>query len=432
MIPHSSRFDLELEKLQWAQDNKHICIIPYIESQVRPDHINPCCHYHNSQAANSTFSLAVARQPTMTIKNNVESARVDKNCNYCHQQESHNQISDRIRLLLQHDSQDIVNFLTNKKTQEHTDFLTFGNECNMACRICSGDVSSLYASIWENKKNTVKNLSDNLEYWEFLQTDIRQKIHGNREVYRITVMGGEGTIQKDLYKLTEWLIDEQLSDQVHLQIGTNGSVFHDEIFDQWCKNFRYLSFAISVDSANADNFPYVRYPAKFEKISKNLKSFKELSGRYSNFDFYITPTFYINNIAYLKDFLDYFEDFDSESKCLAIRDNTLTYPEYLKLSSLPNYIKTQLVDQVNKYINNYSLLERNNMFKISINNMLDQLHISDFSTAIWEQYISTTARWDQLTGTEIAFHNKRLWDLFSIEDKALYQQHRNKQNDIVH
>jgi organic radical activating enzyme len=422
MIPHSNKFDLESERLQWVQDNKHICVVPYIESHVGGKFINPCCHY--DQGFKETLSLDSIRQPMIIIKNNIESAQIDKNCNFCHQQESNNQISERVRALLQHSSPDITEFLTNKKVQEHTDFFTFSNECNMACRMCTGGCSSLYASIWDNKKQTIKHLSDNLEYWGYLQANIRQKIHDRGEVYRITVMGGEGTIQKDLYKLTEWLVDEKLSDQVHLQIGTNGSIFHDEIFDQWCKNFKHLSFSISVDSTNVDNFPYVRYPAKFEKISRNLQNFKELSNRYFNFDFYITPTFYINNIAYLKDFLDYFEDFDSESKRLAIRDNTLTQPTYLKLSSLPNYIKTQLVDQINKYIDNYSLIERNPWFKTSIDSMLGQLHIGDFSTETWKQYLNTTARWDRLTGTNITFHNKRLWDLFNDEDKSLYQQYK--------
>lgn len=431
MIPHSNRFDIELERLQWAQDNKHICVIPYIESQIRSDHINPCCRY-GQLTTNSTFSLDSIRQPTITIKNNVESAQIDNHCNYCHRQESNGQISDRIRSLLQHTSQDITKFLTNKKIQEHTDFFTFSNECNMACRMCDGSVSSLYASIWDNKKQIVKNLSDNLEYWEYLQSDIRQKIQNRGEVYRITVMGGEGTIQKDLYKLANWLIDEKLSDQVHLQIGTNGAVFLDEVFDRWCKNFRHLSFAISVDSTNADNFSYVRYPVKFAKISKNLQSFKELSVQHQNFSFYITPTFYTNNIAYLKDFLDYFEEFDSDTKCLAIKDNTLTDPEYLKLSNLPNYIKTQLIDQVTEYINNYSLLERNHMFKISINGMLDQLRTGDCSPTKWEQYLNTSARWDSLTDTNIKINNKRLWDLFNDEDRARYQKYRSKQDDLVH
>jgi organic radical activating enzyme len=425
MIPHSNRFDLELERLQWAQDNKHICINPYIETHVRSDSINPCCRY---QSNDSTIDFD---NPTK-VKNNIESGVIDKNCNICHsEEESNNQISLRIRHLLQHTTQQVVDFLETKKTQEFTDYFILSNECNMACRMCSGQLSSLYSSIWTNEKKQTQTLSDNSERWKFLQSSIKQKIHDLKGgVYRITVLGGEGTIQKDLYKLTDWLMDEKLSDQVHLQIGTNGSVFHDDIFEKWCKNFRHLSFAISIDSTNADNFLYVRYPAKFGKIRRNLQNFKELSNGYSNFNFYITPTFYINNISYLKDFLDYFEDFDSSTKCLGIHDNTLENPRYLKLSSLPNYIKTQLVEQITGYIDNYSLLERNHVFRISINSMLSQLQITDFSVEIWEQYLSTSARWDQLTGTDISIHNKQLWDLFSDEDKALYQQHRSKQDNL--
>jgi hypothetical protein len=429
MIPHSGRFDLELERLQWAQDNKHICINPYIETHVRPDSINPCCRY---QANNSAINLNNFDNPT-TVKNNIESGQIDKNCSICHQEEeSNNQISLRIRHLLQHTTQQIEEFLETKKTQEFTNYFILSNECNMACRPCSGQLSSLYASIWHNERKQTRTLSDDSQRWAFLQASIKQKIHDlNSGVYRITVLGGEGTIQKDLYKLTDWLMNENLSGQVHLQIGTNGSVFHDDVFEKWCKNFRHLSFAISVDSTNADNFSYVRYPVKFEKISKNLQSFKELSSRYSNFNFYITPTFYINNIAYLEDFLNYFEEFDGDTQCLGINDNTLENPGYLKLSSLPNYVKTQLVGQISRYINDYSLLERNHVFKISIESMLNQLRISDFSAEVWDQYLYTSARWDRLTKTDIAFHNKKLWDLFSSEDKARYQQYRSKQNDLV-
>lgn len=424
MIPHSDRFDLELERLQWAQDNKHICINPYIETHVRPESINPCCRYQgNTDSDNST-----------NVKNHIESRVVDKNCSICHQEEeSNDQISLRIRHLLQHTTEQIVEFLKTKKTQEFTDYFILSNECNMSCRICSGQLSSLYASIWHNEKKKTKTLSDNPQRWEYAQSDIKQKIHNlNGGIYRITVLGGEGTIQKDLYKLTDWLMDEKLSDQVHLQIGTNGSVFHDDVFEKWCKNFRHLSFAVSVDSTNADNFTYVRYPVKFDKIHKNLQSFKELSSRYSNFNFYITPTFYINNIAYLEDFLDYFEKFRSGIQDIEIQDNTLENPKYLKLSSLPNYIKAQLIEQITGQIKNRTLLERNHMFRISVESMLNQLRIQNFQKEIWEQYLLTSARWDHLTGTDITIHNKRLWDLFSDEDQALYQHYRNKQNDIVH
>ena len=62
--------------------------------------------------------------------------------------------------------------------------------------------------------------------------------------------------------------------------------------------------------------------------------------------------------------------------------------------------------------------------------MLEQFKIDSFSMEDWKQYLSTTAKWDKLTNTDISFHNKKLWDLLSDDDKALYYQYKNKHNDL--
>jgi len=428
MIPYSDKYDynLESEKSQWIQDNKHLCIVPYIESDTRPDHINPCCHYSKPS---DTFDFDNPNNRIIKIKNNIESNAVDENCHHCHNQEANNQISTRVRQFLQHSSTELTEWLTTKKTNEYTNVITFGNKCNMACRMCSPRNSNLYESIWLGKKLPYKNMSDEPRLWEVLKSNIRDQHAGSTGVYRIIVMGGEGTVQEDLYKLTDWLIDEKLSNKINLQIATNGSVFLDEVFEKWCKNFKHLSFSISVDSAHVDNFQYVRYPVKFAKINNNLQNFKNLSNRLPNLNFFITPTFYINNIAYLKDFLDYFEKFD-EAGVLSIRDNSLFRPSYLRVGNLPMAIKQQLLDQITPLVNAYGLLDRNEMFKTSINSMLEQFKIDSFSMEDWKQYLSTTAKWDKLTNTDISFHNKKLWDLLSDDDKALYYQYKNKHNDL--
>ena len=439
MIPHNNRFDynLDSEKLQWIQDNRHLCIIPYVEVDTRKIHIKPCCHYDSFDSdkiaafdfsSDEKFDFHNPNGRIVEIKKNIESAAVDKNCHFCHTQESNNQISSRVRQLLQHSSDDITKWLTDKKLNEFTNIITFGNECNMACRMCGSFNSNLYESIWTGKKKPIRNISDDPRVWEILKSSIKSQIDSNYEVYRIVVIGGEGTIQEDLYKLADWLIDEKLSDKINLQITTNGSVFLDEVFKKWCKNFKHLSFGISVDSAHADNFRYVRYPVKFEKISNNLQNFKNLSANYHNTNFYITPLFYINNIAYLKDFLDYFEEFDQQG-VLSINDNTLTDPTYLQLKNLPMTIKQQLIKQITPLIDAYGVLDRNEMFKLSVQSMVDQLEIDDFSIESWKQYLSTSARWDKLTNTDISFHNKKLWDLFSEDDKALYYQYKNDHNN---
>jgi sulfatase maturation enzyme AslB (radical SAM superfamily) len=237
-------------------------------------------------------------------------------------------------------------------------------------------------------------------------------------------MGGEGTVQSDLFMLTDWLQEENLSKKIDLQIGTNGSVFLDETFSSWCNNFKSLSFGISIDSTDEDNFVYVRYPVKFEKIHNNLQKFKLLAETHSNVDFDIRPTFYINNIAYLKEFLDYFEKFRISNRNIRIFDNTLTHCDHLSLLALPSYLRKKLSEQIQEILShNYSLFIYNPVFKKSIQSFLDQLTSNDFLETNWTTYISTTARWDGLTDTNLSINNKKLWDLLSDEDKNAYYRH---------
>lgn len=428
MIPTSNKFDLELEKDQWIQDNKHICLIPYTETQYQRHQKNPCCFYKFNRPPMGTSKDI--NHNVIEIKKNVETGQVDKNCKFCHDQEDAGQLSARSRSLLSFTknltAHDIREGISTKKFNEHTDFFMFSNKCNMACRICNGGTSSLYYSTWNNKKNNNNHvtLSDNLSYWNSIKSDIRHNIE-HSEIYRITVSGGEGTIQEDLYKLTDWLIEENLNDKVNLQISTNGSVFLDKVFDNWCRKFKSLSFGISVDSAHPDNFQYVRYPVKFEKIHENLKRFSELAKTHSNCSFYITPTFYINNIVYLEDFLDYFEEVN-----VPVWDNTLSQPKDLCLSTLPLAVREKVIDQISLLIDHKFLnISYNYNFKLSIENIITQLRESKFDDNIWKNYLSTTARWDKLTNTDISLHNQKLWDLLSESDRTLYYQYKNDLNN---
>jgi hypothetical protein len=48
-------------------------------------------------------------------------------------------------------------------------------------------------------------------------------------------------------------------------------------------------------------------------------------------------------------------------------------------------IKQQLLDQIAPLVNAYGLLDRNEMFKTSINSMLEQFKIDSFSMEDWKQ-----------------------------------------------
>lgn len=416
MILQNKTFDHRIDFDSWSKDNPHICSIPYQEVHYNLDHISPCCWYDTSTAVDSVIE----------IKKNIESGTVDKNCHLCHQQESDQQFSGRQRALKQFPLEQLDNFLENRKIRYFYMFLMFSNKCNMACRMCNADISSLYDSIWYNKKNIPLTMSGDTGYWDILKSDIRSKIDLYEDL-RIVVMGGEGTIQEDLYKLTDWLQEENLCKKIILQIGTNGSVFSEDKFTSWCDTFKRVAVAISVDSAHEDNFLYVRYPVKFEKIHENLQKFKSLSETKSNFSFHITPTFYINNIAYLKEFLDYFENFEISGRQVRIYDNTLFRPNDLALVALPTVIKEKLAVQIQELLDyDYQIWHNSFTFKQSIESILGQLKSNEFSDEVWARYLSTTARWDKLTDTCPWVNNKKLWNLLPAMDQEKYHQERAK------
>jgi len=416
MIPQNKTFDHRIDFDNWSMDNPHICSVPYQEVHYELDHISPCCWYDTSGVSGGVTE----------VKKNIKLGQVDKNCHLCHKQESEQQFSGRQRALKQLLPEQLDKFLENKKIRSFYMFFMFGNKCNMACRLCNSEHSSLYDSIWNSKKNIPTTISDDPDYWDTVKSDIRTKVDLYEEL-RIVVMGGEGTIQEELYKLTDWLQEENLCKKIILQIGTNGSVFSEDKFISWCDTFKRVAVAVSVDSTHEDNFLYVRYPVKFEKIHENLEKFKLLTETKSNFDLHITPTFYINNIAYLKEFLDYFENFQVRGRPARIYDNTLFRPADLALVTLPLATREKLASQVRALINHdYKIWTSSFTFKKSLQSILGQLESSEFSDKSWVQYISTTARWDKLTDTSPWVNNKKLWDLLSEKDQDDYYRSRAK------
>ena len=416
MILQSETFDRHADFDNWLADNPHICSIPYQEVHYDLDRTAPCCWYDTSTTVDSVTE----------IKKNIDLGIVDKNCHLCHKQELNQQFSGRQRSLKQLSQVQLDEFLENKKIDSFHMFFVFSNKCNMACRMCSSNISSLYDSIWNNKKNTHTTMSNDPDYWRIIKSDIRTKVDLYKEI-KLVIMGGEGTMQEELYQLTDWLQQENLSKKIILQIGTNGSVFSEDKFLSWCDTFKNVAMAVSVDSVHENNFLYVRYPVKFEKIHENLQKFKSLAETKSNFSFHITPTFYINNIAYLEEFLDYFENFKILGRPVRIYDNTFFRPDDLALAALPTVIKEKLAVQVQALLDHdYQIWHTSFTFKQSVESILGQLQSKEFSNKVWDRYITTTARWDQLTSTSPWVNNKKLWDLLSIEDQETYHRARAK------
>lgn len=161
----------------------------------------------------------------------------------------------------------------NKRFTANTDKLPidwhidFGNECNLACKMCFPSASSKIALHYQQwnipyKKNT--NWINDTESWNQFLKNV-QTVPG---LHRIHVMGGEPTINKKFLEFVEWLVEKNLT-HLSLSFVTNGTVINHRLIDN-LKKFKRVDIEVSVE-ATEDNNHYIRQGSNTVEVWKNIE-----------------------------------------------------------------------------------------------------------------------------------------------------------------
>lgn len=422
MIPTSDTFNRTTERQAWANDNKHICLLPYTSLQYfhSSKSVSPCCNLEKPKSGDFLT-------PINELKQAIETGNTYDNCKTCYQCEDEGKISERTRYLIGLDDQQIDNLINHQKIDG--DFYihcTLSNLCNMACRSCNSTTSSLFSKVDVGYEILVDTMSDDTAYWDSLINSIYRetKIHDN---VTLVISGGEGVIQSDFHKIVKTLVDTGVSQRITLTINTNGSIDDEKLFVNLCQNFKRIALAVSVDSIY-ENYHYVRWPVTWNKIHTNLNSFVKYQTQFENFNFFLTPVWSINNIFYLPDWIQFFESFaNNNNLVINAYDTPLWQPDWLDVQNLPAYIKQVLIDKISPVLSN-PWLQQNKTFHANIKNLVElcTMSLSSQTNRYWREYLTFSAKWDVRTGTDLATHNKLLYDIMNTEDKDLFLLLKNR------
>lgn len=224
--------------------------------------------------------------------------------------------------------------------------INFGTTCNLACRHCSPDSSSVWAKIVkENEelkdlhetfsRDGVKLLSDN-----FINEikDIAPYLK------RVIISGGEPLIQKQHYDCLENLMDYahniEISYNTNLSQITFGNV---SVIDLWPK-FKKVYIRISLDS-DKKNYSYVRHGGDYSIVEKNIKTLINSFRGMENIVLSATNTISILNITRLEYFLE--EVFELG---LLYHSSFVTSPVPLSIQNLPKKIKVDVEDYILNFL----------------------------------------------------------------------------------
>ena len=214
--------------------------------------------------------------------------------------------------------------------------LKLSNKCNLACRICSPQLSSLWQAHF-------KKLQLPLEPTKMFKTVDLEKFQDDRieSLYRLSldlnhllIYGGEPLINDEVIDYLKYLVRSDISKNIQLTLNTNGTVFSEEIISLF-SNFKVVDLFLSIDDIN-QRFEYQRWPAKWTKIDNNIKNYAKLNSDKFRIEFY--PSLSILNILTLDEFLSEISKYG-----IPITFNNIIHdPGILNIKNLPKELKEKV------------------------------------------------------------------------------------------
>lgn len=246
--------------------------------------------------------------------------------------------------------------------------LTTGRYCNLACRMCSSDLSTTWDA---DDKVLSEHYKDRFDFSKRPQVlDLNFTADDFKETQLIKMTGGEPMIVPTFIPFIDKVIESGHTDNIMLQIYTNCSwVPKSKIIDR-LKQFGLVQIYLSIDGLDEVN-DYIRYPSKWPTVEESAKKWLSLAKEYKNFDIVFSPTISLYNILQLPKMWNWWENLQEElyGKKFIV-DNDL-YSKYIRknkhgtdisyiyeiarfsptMLQTPNYLTSTMLPQKQEVIN---------------------------------------------------------------------------------
>ena len=424
------------QRLLWAEQNPTLCIYPYVTLDTRYSEFSSepvfktcCCSLDDR-----TFVPSSGADPFADIKEQQLNEQWPEACWRCKSEEDHGGASERVNGFLGYIEDRLKSFVEKQTLPEFELRVKFSNFCNLACRSCTETESSTWARITSTpvSEQYEIDISTSPEHWELITTTIMEKLPQVEHFY-VHFIGGESLVQPGMKKLLNWMIAQGIAPRVHLRVTTALSVRPGYDLMSKMSQFRDVDINLSIDSVG-DNYQYLRWPAKFEKIENNLATLMShqntlsiVSGKKTytpRWRCLITPVFSLNNIMYIDEFMTYWSAwFDQQHYSFPIQPiNLIDRTQHLDIEALPiryratliEFLQTCLEHKIFKKYPNHTRM----LFNF-INSTIEELKNMPENQEQWLKFLSHNAYFDKKTDQSFAMLNERLYNLLDAPDKEL-------------
>ena len=205
--------------------------------------------------------------------------------------------------------------------------LRYGTLCNLRCPICDPERSSAWAN--ELVKHDIE-VEERFLYDKSKMPSVEEVLKdiNPAKIRKWHFHGGEPLLSD-----YPWEVLKISDPTAQFTFNTNGTVFPEKL-----KLFagKRVEMLFSVDDID-ERFEYLRYPAKFNVVEKNIAKAKDMG-----FSVSVTPTVSSINVWYMPEFIPWaVKTFGSR-----IFIEFVEMPTHFNLSHLPKYTKNRLIEKL--------------------------------------------------------------------------------------
>ena len=317
------------------------CNEPY--KQIHFDsrgNLGPCCQYVGERPDTESFEEYLNSDWLADLKNKLESGKRVSGCDFCWKQEDRGAKSMRQKRNAYYEGK-------QNKGIEHI-MITFGNQCNTACRICNASRSSLIEKQYKEMKDTIDNpdlykLITKQHNWSKSKTWYRNIINDivdrSENIRKLEISGGEPFINVHFDRLIDALLasGKQLPG---LNITTNGSFTEEQI--KKLEAFDHLHINYSIDGCGKEFYEYLRWPLKWNDALEKIDILKKYP--WLTCEFAIVP--HNLNILNLVDSIKFFKEYTDYQDRFKVGFSWLNGAPWYKLDNTPADVKKQVVEEL--------------------------------------------------------------------------------------
>jgi len=353
------KLQLLLEYIMAKFSETPFCPAPWSQIYYHLNSPSPC-HIIRNHHLNMTPEEYLASDWLKNVKKDMMEGRVPTACQVCKKKEDLGMKSTRgaaweyfnVGPEPEYETRwfSKFNWNENSPTEVFRVELRFSNLCNMKCRMCDETSSSEWAKEKLEHNMEFLPINKSMDRTESIIRTKYESVEGLKQVVmdskvfnKVCFTGGEPLLIKEYYEFLDFLIDNNMSHRVQLELYTNCSVYNPLFIDRIMK-FQSVEFIMSIDGVGK-TAEYIRAGTDWSKVEKNIRLFNALPAPIKiEFNTAIS-SYALLDVSSLAEFLMslYRDNNNIQTKCYHV-----IYPRELHYSRLDGELKQKAIEEIEK------------------------------------------------------------------------------------